>query len=362
MTKQLRQLDDIDSSTSIDDKLKKCAVLDIPVLIKAPVSMDVWAIDPKLEQLTKEDVVLSKPDIKARRLLKMYLMEDQQLSLSGKPCINTSDLSASTKLNHVEYLELKNIDINRIVSMGQVDIRRFDAVLIYNDGTHDLKLHQSVPVPRYNFSFGDTDILISLINTLVEKNKFSDQDLDYVLCKRNISGKEKYNHPIDFIETFSVTASECWILDEHVNDLRFEKSSYEESRYFLEPKYHISTSFVKLSEVAYEILDKGGKTPDGMIKYVESKHSSLSKKHTREGGARFINIIIENGRNDYFERLKEIFERFWLAQPVKDTAGVRRVAQDVVGALEIELELKSSNANGVEMILRPDKFKKIIGT
>ncbi|HBH7896612.1 TPA: hypothetical protein KDX51_001466 [Vibrio parahaemolyticus] len=360
MTKQLRLLDDIDSGTSIDDKLKKCAVLDIPVLIKAPVSMDVWAIDPKLEQLTKEDVVLSKPDIKARRLLKMYLMEDQQLSLSGKPCINTFGLSASTKLNHVEYLELKNIDINRIVSMGQVDIRRFDAVLIYNDGTHDLKLHQSVPVPRYNFAFGDTDRLTSLINTLVEKNKFSDQDLDYVLCKRNINGKEKYNHPVDYIETFPVTAYECWILDDHVNDLRFDKSSYEESRYFLENKFESSTSFIQFSKAVFDFIDKG--ISGGKFNYLSKNRGVFTAKYVSEGGSRMISLIKDEPEKDYFEKLKEIFSRYWHGVTITSKGDCSRVRQNVLGALENEIGLTSSNAKGVEMILRPDKFKKLIGT
>ncbi len=59
MMKRLHRLDEVDSDTSIGDKLRKCLELDIPVLIQVPASMDVWAIDPKLNQLTKKDVVFN---------------------------------------------------------------------------------------------------------------------------------------------------------------------------------------------------------------------------------------------------------------------------------------------------------------
>ena len=44
MMKRLHRLDEVDSDTSIGDKLRKCLELDIPVLIQVPASMDVWAI------------------------------------------------------------------------------------------------------------------------------------------------------------------------------------------------------------------------------------------------------------------------------------------------------------------------------
>ncbi|WP_249370515.1 hypothetical protein [Vibrio sp. 11-4(1)] len=70
-----------------------------------------------------------------------------------------------------------------------------------------------------------------------------------------------------------------------------------------------------------------------------------------------INLIKSDAVSDYFGKLKEIFERYWLSQSVLSKRDALRVTDDVLGALENELKLKSTNAKGVEMILRPDKFK-----
>lgn len=361
MVQGLCLLDQVDTNASINDKLRKCAVLDIPVLIKAPVSMDVWAIDPKLDKLTKKDVVLSKTNDVERRLYKEHLAEEQQFSLSDKPRNNTLYMSTSTKLHHVEYLKLKVIDINRLVLMGQVDINKFDAVLIYNNETHDLKLQRSVPVPIYKYDIDEvseiyeTFIPTPITNILRKKFSLLDHKLDYVLCKTNVNEVEKYNHPVDYIETFTVNLSECWILKEYVNDVLFDNSAYEKSRYFLSSEYHTSTSFVKFSQAAFDFIDKG--IPGGKINYLSKNLGVFTAKNVSEGGSRMINLIKKEPEKNYFEKLKEIFERFWLAQPVKDKTAALKIAQDVVGDLEIELELKSSNAKGVEMILRPDKFK-----
>lgn len=114
--KRPRRLDEVDSDTSIGDKLRKCLELDIPVLIQVPASMDVWAIDPKLSQLTKKDVVLSESNVVTQLPLRIHLLDGQSLSPSEKPHIHTSDLAASTKLAHVEYLQLKHGDIPVVVN------------------------------------------------------------------------------------------------------------------------------------------------------------------------------------------------------------------------------------------------------
>ncbi|MDW2140141.1 MULTISPECIES: hypothetical protein [Vibrio] len=357
MMKRPRRLDEVDSDTSIGDKLRKCLELDIPVLIQVPASMDVWAIDPKLNQLTKKDVVLSESNVVTQLPLRIHLLGGQSLPPSEKPHIHTSNLVASTKLAHVEYLQLKHSDIPRLLALHQLELGKFDAVFVYDNETCEYSLCKSVPVSRYSFSIDETDSRANLESALIGKIKFSDRELDYVVCNQ-YSGEEQYNHPVDIIENCSVTQSECWILEEHLSLLTFDNSSYETSRFFLEPRFHISTAFVELSKAAFELLEMGKKPISGGTSgYLGSKHKCFKPKYVREGGTWIINRSKKEPGNNYFEKLKGIFETYWAGKHNQDNAEVRRVTQNVIYILETELGLKSSSANGVEMILRPDKYK-----
>ncbi|WP_230544322.1 hypothetical protein [Vibrio harveyi] len=357
MMKRLHRLDEVDSDTSIGDKLRKCLELDIPVLIQVPASMDVWAIDPKLNQLTKKDVVLSESNVVTQLPLRIHLLDGQSLSPSEKHHIHTSDLAASTKLAHVEYLQLKHGDISRLLALHQLELSKFDAVFVYDNDTREYSLCKSVPVSKYSFSIDETDSRANLESALIGKIKFSDRELDYVLCNQ-YSGEEQYNHPVDIIENCSVTQSECWILEEHLSLLTFDNSSYETSRFFLEPRFHISTAFVELSKAAFELQEMGKKPISGGTSgYLVSKHKCFKPKYVREGGTWIINRSKKEPGNNYFEKLKGIFETYWTGKHNQDNAEVRRVTQNVIYILETELGLKSSSANGVEMILRPDKYK-----
>ncbi|HCG6610691.1 TPA: hypothetical protein NJ223_005300 [Vibrio parahaemolyticus] len=355
--KRPRRLDEVDSDTSIGDKLRKCLELDIPVLIQVPASMDVWAIDPKLNQLTKKDVVLSESNVVTQLPLRIHLLGGQSLPPSEKPHIHTSNLVASTKLAHVEYLQLKHSDIPRLLALHQLELGKFDAVFVYDNETCEYSLCKSVPVSRYSFSIDETDSRANLESALIGKIKFSDRELDYVVCNQ-YSGEEQYNHPVDIIENCSVTQSECWILEEHLSLLTFDNSSYETSRFFLEPRFHISTAFVELSKAAFELLEMGKKPISGGTSgYLASKHKCFDPKHVKEGGTWVINRSKKEPGNKYFDKLKDIFDRYWVAQPIKDKAEARKVSKGVIDALQCELDFISSNANGVEMILRPDKYK-----
>ncbi|WP_259345025.1 hypothetical protein [Vibrio diabolicus] len=357
MMKRPRRLDEVDSDTSIGDKLRKCLELDIPVLIQVPASMDVWAIDPKLNQLTKKDVVLSESNVVTQLPLRIHLLGGQSLPPSEKPHIHTSNLVASTKLAHVEYLQLKHSDIPRLLAFHQLELSKFDAVFVYDNYTSEYCLCKSVPVSRYSFSIDDTDSRANLESALIGKFKFSDRELDYVLCNQ-YSGEEQYNHPVDIVETCSVTQSECWILEEHLSLLVFDNSNYESSCFFLEPKFHISTSFVEFSKAAFDLLAKGKKPiSGGKSGYLSSTYTSLKAKHVKDGGTRMINLIKSESGNDSFEKLKDIFERYWIEKPIKDKVEARRVTKDVIETLENEIDSLSSNVVGVEMILRPDKYK-----
>ena len=194
--------------------------------------MDVWAIDPKLNQLTKKDVVLSESNVVTQLPLRIHLLGGQSLPPSEKPHIHTSNLVASTKLAHVEYLQLKHSDIPRLLALHQLELGKFDAVFVYDNETCKYSLCKSVPVSRYSFSIDETDSRANLESALIGKIKFSGQELDYVLCNQ-YSGEEQYNHPVDIVETCSVTQSECWVLEEH-----------------------LSTAFVELSKAAFELLKK----------------------------------------------------------------------------------------------------------
>ncbi|MGR5194931.1 hypothetical protein ACPV4H_13635 [Vibrio rotiferianus] len=362
MMKRPRRLDEVDSDTSIGDKLRKCLELDIPVLIQVPASMDVWAIDPKLNQLTKKDVVLSESNVVTQLPLRIHLLGGQSLPPSEKPHIHTSNLVASTKLAHVEYLQLKHSDIPRLLALHQLRLDKFDAVFVYDNETCKYSLCKSVPVSRYSFSIDETDSRANLESALIGKIKFSDRELDYVLCNQ-YSGEEQYNHPVDIVENCSVTQSECWILEEHLSLLTFDNSSYETSRFFLEPRFHISTAFVELSKAAFELLEMGKKPISGGISgYLLSKHKCFHPKHVKDGGTRIINLIKSEGGSETFNKLKDIFERYWVDTSIKGKDEAREVTKDVTDALEEEIGFLSSNAIGVEMILRPDKYKKTENT
>lgn len=357
MTKKLCRLDEVDPATPISDKLIKCVDLNIPVLIKVPASMNVWAIDSKLDQLTKKDVVLSESNVVTQLPLRIHLLDGQSFSPSEKPHIHTSDLAASTKLAHVEYLQLKYSDILRLLALHQLKLSKFDAVFVYDNDTREYSLCKSVPVSRYSFSIDETDSRANLESALIGKIKFSDRELDYVLCK-DYNGEEKYNHPVDFIETYSVAQSECCILEEYLSLVTFDNSSYETSRFFLEPRFHISTAFVEFSKAAFELLERGKKPISGGTSgYLFSKHKCFKPKHVREGGTWIINRSKKEPGNKYFEKLKGIFDTHWVGEHNQDKAEVRTITQDVIYILETELGLKSSSANGVEMMLRPDKYK-----
>ncbi len=264
---------------------------------------------------------------------------------------------ASTKLAHVEYLQLKHSDIPRLLALHQLELGKFDAVFVYDNETCEYSLCKSVPVSRYSFSIDETDSRANLESALIGKIKFSDRELDYVVCNQ-YSGEEQYNHPVDIIENCSVTQSECWILEEHLSLLTFDNSSYETSRFFLEPRFHISTAFVELSKAAFELLEMGKKPISGGTSgYLASKHKCFDPKHVKEGGTWVINRSKKEPGNKYFDKLKDIFDRYWVAQPIKDKAEARKVSKGVIDALQCELDFISSNANGVEMILRPDKYK-----
>lgn len=357
MSKTLHRLDEVDSGTSISDKLQKCFDLGIPVLIKVPTSMDVWAIDPKLELLSKKDVVLSESNVAKRIPLRIHLLDGQYVSPLDTPNIHTSSLAASTKLEDVLYLQLKRGDIPKLLAIHQLDLSKFDAVFIYDDVTYECRLNKSVPVSKYSFVVDENDSHAILRKALMEKFQYTDLELEYVLC-RKFSGEEQYNHPLEIIDSYTVTPSECWILEEYLSHLTFDNSNYESSRYFLEPKFYISTSFVEFSKSAFGLLEKGEKPISGGTSgYLCNKHKCFKAKYVSEGGTRIINLIKQDAGKDYFEKLKVIFERYWFAQPIKGKAEARRVTQDVIYELEHKLELKSSNASGVEMILRPDKYK-----
>ncbi|ELB2961620.1 hypothetical protein ACEV8G_06535 [Vibrio parahaemolyticus] len=357
MKKRFSRLDEVDSGTSISDKLKKCVDLDIPVLIKVPTSMDVWAIDPKLERLTKKDVVLNEPNVVKRIPLRIHLLDGQYVSPLDIPNIRTSDLAGSTKLEDVLYLQLKRSDILRLLAIHQLDLSRFDAVFVYEDETSEYRLNKSVQVSKYSFIVDKTDSQATFQKALMEKFQYSDLELDYVLC-RQYSGEEQYNHPLEIIDSCSVTLSDCWILEEHLSLLTFDNSTYSTSPYFLESKFHISTSFLELSKAAYEILVKDKKSVSGGISgYLRTNYTTFHAKNVSEGGGRVINLIKSDAGSDYLGKLKEIFERYWLSQSVPSKRDALRVTDDVLVVLENELKLKSTNAKGVEMILRPDKFK-----
>ncbi len=103
-----------------------------------------------------------------------------------------------------------------------------------------------------------------------------------------------------------------------------------------------------------------GKKPisGGISGYLLSKHKCFNPKHVKDGGTRIINLIKSKDGSETFNKLKDIFERYWVDTSIKGKDEAREVTKDVTDALEEEIGLLSSNAIGVEMILRPDKYKK----
>lgn len=363
------KLGDVYPDLPIKEKLKKCYNLEVSVFLKVPRGLDVWAIDCQLKYLTGKDVVLSEIDPLFQLNLHQYFFnrnEDKKVKYTDRyieslkePKINTKNLCASKQLNYVEYLELQTDDVIKLSQLHNISIREFKGVYILDKEVKEFKLCNSVPAQEYRFTVGDSEVDFLKIN-LSKLIPCKEPKQLFVTCKSQYEDDVEFNHPINYVESNSVFSSECEILDSDVSKLVFDAFEYDNSDYYLEPEYHISTSFYEFSKAAFELLAKDVSIASGGVSgYLSIYHPSLKTKNVKEGGTYLIGKMKKN-ETDYFIRLKDIFSRYWLIQcnSLKNQRDALAVTESVVGALEDELGLKSSNAKGVEMMIRPDKYKK----
>ncbi|NOH84102.1 hypothetical protein F0249_09785 [Vibrio sp. 03-59-1] len=354
-------LGDIDTDRAIADKLKKCHELGISVFVKVPDGCNVWAIDPKLDQLTEADVVLSDSALFKKSQLNRYFFGGQEFDPLGFPRINTSELYASTKLDDIELLELNPDDVKKLAASHEVSVNTFKGVFLF-DGEDDVNLCRSVPVSKYVFEV-DESHNVALKNKL-SVVKFTDVKLKYAVCKQAASIEPKFNVPLDYIEIQNVVAQEGYILEADVSKLLFNQVDYEKSIYHLEPEYHVSSSFLELSKVGFKIYVKNDPTlSGGVTSFIGRQCHSFHTKPLREAGA-FLISPKPTGRAKnkgcQFPYLKEIFDTYW--QGAGDLTGkeVKQRIVQVTNAIKM-LGISDHNIKGAEMIIRPDQYKKYRG-
>lgn len=355
--KKFYMLGDIDSDRAIADKLNKCHDLGISVFVKVPDGCNVWAIDPKLEQLTEADVVLSESALLKKSQLNRYFFRDQEFDPFGIPRINTSELYASTKLDDIELLELTSDDVKKLAASHEVSVNTFKGVFLF-DGEDDLNLCRSVPVSKYIFEVDESH------NVALENKfsvvKFTGVKLKYVVCKHAASIEPKFNVPLDRIKIQNVVAQEGYILEADVSKLLFNQVDYEKSIYHLEPEYHVSSSFLELSKVGFKIYVKNDPTLSGGVSsFIGRQCHSFHTKPLRQAGA-FLISPKPTGRAKnkgcQFPYLKEIFDTYWQGALGLTGKEIKQRIEQVTSAIE-ELEINSTYAQAAEKIIRPDQYK-----
>ncbi|PMM58967.1 hypothetical protein BCT50_05945 [Vibrio lentus] len=355
--KKFYMLGDIDSDRAIADKLNKCHDLGISVFVKVPDGCNVWAIDPKLEQLTEADVVLSESALLKKSQLNRYFFRDQEFDPFGAPRINTSELYASTKLDDIELLELTPDDVKKLVASHEVSVNTFKGVFLF-DGEDDLNLCRSVPVSKYIFEVDESH------NVALENKfsvvKFTGVKLKYAVCKQAATIEPKFNVPLDHIKIQNVVAQEGYILEADVSKLLFNQVDYEKSIYHLEPEYHVSSSFLELSKVGFKIYVKKDPTLSGGVSsFIGRQCHSFHTKPLREAGA-FLISPKPTGRAKnkgcQFPYLKEIFDTYWQGALGLTGKEIKQRIEHVTSAIE-ELGINSTYAQAAEKIIRPDQYK-----
>jgi hypothetical protein len=350
------KLGDVDTKIPMKDRLKKCLDLDIPILVKAPINYDVWAIDPQLDLLTKADVVQSESSFDEQiKLMQHFYPSVPSFKRHFSPKISTHSMMSSTKINDVEYLQLLNTDIEKLIVSEDISVVQFRCVgIIEND---EFTLQQSVPASLYRFKLDSFDTLTDesiALELFDQKVKFKCDSLNFVFCAEEFINDGRFNFPIGNEQKLSVNALECYIKEGNVSQLVFDEADYIHSSYHLEPEYHASSSFLELSKAGYDLFVK--KVPivsGGNSGYLSRNHPSFKKKTWFDAG---VFLIKSEGSN--FKIAKEIYTTFWLPEKKLTKKEVKAVVANVRIEIDEKMHTNEAYIHSIELIIRPDKYKK----
>ncbi|MEZ8930494.1 hypothetical protein AB6E08_13030 [Vibrio sp. 10N.247.310.24] len=260
INKVFYKLSDIDTKVSMKDKLKTCLELDIPLLVDVPNGYNVWGIDKQLDELTRQDVVLSESDYSKKIMLMHHLLEGEYLSRVNPPKINTLFLGASTLVAGVEYLQVTESDTKKLLASENITTDTFKGVVTFDDKEQRFALNESIPVSPYDFKLGsNTDNG----HPIMQKIRNGMSNSRFVVCDKATRSNNDFNFPIGSELNLSVNLLEVVIRESDVSKLVFNDKDYQQSAYYLEPEYHASTALRELSNCGYTLYVKNTSVVSG---------------------------------------------------------------------------------------------------
>ncbi|NAZ53743.1 hypothetical protein GL177_10305 [Vibrio toranzoniae] len=353
INKVFYKLSDIDTKVSMKDKLKTCLELDIPLLVDVPNGYNVWSIDKQLDELTRQDVVLSESDYSKKIMLMHHLLEGEYLSRVNPPKINTLFLGASTLVAGVEYLQVTESDTKKLLASENITTDTFKGVVTFDDKEQRFALNESIPVSPYDFKLGsNTDNG----HPIMQKIKNGMSNSRFVLCDKATRSNNDFNFPIGSELNLSVSLLEVVIRESDVSKLVFNDKDYQQSAYYLEPEYHASTALRELSNCGYALYVKNTSVVSGGCSgYLFRNFKSFKKKGEREAGA----FLIKDKTGKNFNLVKEVYSHHWLSDTKLSKKNVQEIARNVLDELHEVLDTNDTYIHAIELIIRPDKYKKL---
>ena len=356
------KLCDVDNKVAMKNKLQKCIELCVPVLIKVPCNFNIWAVDPQLDKLTKEDVILSENSIYNQVRLKHHLIGNDNFNRFSLPKLHTKYLLASESVNNVEFLHLSNIAIKKLIVSEEVTVSKFQGVVM-NDGEGSC-LTNSRSLSRYQYWLDSFDECNTdrQVRELLNKIKYTCKNLNFILCENTLDNNGDIQFPLGNEEKIIVNVFDCYIREKDVSQLIFDEADYKKSHYHLEPEYHTSRALLELSKAGYDLFVKNVLVvTGGSSGYLRRNCKSLNKKKNLcEGGAFWVNSAPGGklkGKGCQFYLLKQIFEKYWSSPKSLTKKEVKDLSGKIIISLQKESEANADYIKAAEFIIRPDKYK-----
>ncbi|MDG3085540.1 hypothetical protein P7F88_05255 [Vibrio hannami] len=354
------RLADVQPNIKTQEKLNTCVKLNVPVLVRISDNLNVWAIDRNLNKLTKEDVVLSQYDFLKKCAFKNYFFEEPPFDIIfGQPKLSTYNLISSTLVEDVDFLQLTDKDIKKLVLSDGILVDAYKGVVIYDENSETLQLKNTVEVQGYNYELPEKfEQRPANSGILTLRGKANAENAIFVLCDLAVKDERDYKFPVDHIKKNSIQASSCYIRECDVAKIGFNEKEYHVSPFHLEPEYHISSSFLDLSHAGYDLhINKVSSISGGQSGYIQRHYSNLDKGYLANAAARVIKPVEGEELGCNFIKLKKIFADYWLGFKAEHKQAYKSNVQAVLGVIESELKLNSTYAKAVEKIIRPDRFK-----
>ncbi|MEZ8251236.1 hypothetical protein CWO01_14705 [Vibrio splendidus] len=351
INKVFYKLSGIDTKVSMKDKLQTCLKLDIPLLVKVPNGYNVWGIDKQLHKLKKQDVVLSVRDHSHKVRLMHYFLEEEYIPLYHQPEIDTLFLGASTLIDGVEYLQVTESDTEKLLASENITTDQFKGMVAFDQKEQHFALYESIPVSPYHFKLGSNND-----HSMMQKTKSGMSNSRFVLCDKATRSNNDFNFPIGSELDLSLSVLEVVIRESDASKLVFNKEDYQLSAYHLEPEYHASTALQELSNCGYTLYVKNVTVVSGGCSgYLFRNFKSFKKKGEREAGA----FLIKDKTGKNFNRVKEVYSHHWLSDTKLSKKKVQETARNVIDELHEVLDTNDTYIHAIELIIRPDKYKKL---